>query len=357
MASLFLQANLGLAFVQVLFGIGSVVGELGLPATNPVLFALIREAISGPALCLIALSYLRYKSIAMPQLNYSRYIMCGFAIFLNQFCATTGVKVAGGVAMAAWQPTQPIFSLVLGILLGYERFTIPKAAGILIAFLGVAFMVLFDAESSDKTTNELVVGNLMFFLNCLGSSCYVIASKPLLRAQNPPIVVVGFSYTIASVFMTIACVIVTFVPALLKIVCPPDEGSDPSCGTGWSIPKKSILPLAYWIVFSSIICFGLITWANRYVNASLVSVYTVIQPVSAALLAIVIIATTDSPHYNLKGPKLGLLGVIGICIGLSMVVWDAMREQKRKQLAEEQEGERTESHHVVLLPPKSMDGR
>ncbi len=44
----------------------------------------------GPALCLIALSYLRYKSIAMPQLNYSRYIMCGFAIFLNQFCATTG---------------------------------------------------------------------------------------------------------------------------------------------------------------------------------------------------------------------------------------------------------------------------
>ena len=46
--------HLAIIAAQVAFGGGSVIGALGMPETNPVLFALIREGIAGPLLCLVA---------------------------------------------------------------------------------------------------------------------------------------------------------------------------------------------------------------------------------------------------------------------------------------------------------------
>jgi hypothetical protein len=43
----YMWANIALAAAQVAFGIGSVIGDLGLPNTNPVLFGLVREGIAG----------------------------------------------------------------------------------------------------------------------------------------------------------------------------------------------------------------------------------------------------------------------------------------------------------------------
>lgn len=51
--SLFI-VHLAIIAAQVAFGGGSVIGALGMPETNPVLFALIREGIAGPLLCLVA---------------------------------------------------------------------------------------------------------------------------------------------------------------------------------------------------------------------------------------------------------------------------------------------------------------
>ena len=49
-----LLVHLAIISAQVAFGGGSVIGSLGMPETNPVLFALIREGIAGPLLCIIA---------------------------------------------------------------------------------------------------------------------------------------------------------------------------------------------------------------------------------------------------------------------------------------------------------------
>jgi len=333
--SMYMWANFALAAAQVAFGIGSVIGDLGLPNTNPVLFGLVREGIAGPLLCLLAMwSAYRDKAdrILPTWAHVPRFLVCGLAIFTNQFCAITGIKLAGGVTMAVWQPTQPIFSLVLAILLKYERGSFLKIAGIIVSFLGVLFMVLYDAEGNDKSIGEVVAGNMMFFFNCLGSSMYVVASKPLLKTF-PPISVTGFSYIIASVFMAIACVIVNSSQALLTFVCPPEDDSDEkdSCGDGWHIPAGAMWALAYWILMTSIFAYCMITWANQHADASLVSAYTVLQPVTAAVAACIVIATTEPPHYDLHGAGIADLGAIGIFIGLSMVIYDSRKERRRIQ--------------------------
>jgi len=49
------KVTLALITVQVIFGGGAVVGKLGLPSFNPMLFAFIREACAGPILLVIAM--------------------------------------------------------------------------------------------------------------------------------------------------------------------------------------------------------------------------------------------------------------------------------------------------------------
>ena len=105
--------------VQVIFGIGAVVGKLGLPKTNPVLFAFVREASAGPILVLLAWYFER----TLPRANKAsfRFFATGLALFANQFCFIVGEKLANAVVGSAWQPTQPIFTAAISIAIGYER--------------------------------------------------------------------------------------------------------------------------------------------------------------------------------------------------------------------------------------------
>eukprot|EP00301_Raphidiophrys_heterophryoidea_P011364 c1738_g1_i1.p1 GENE.c1738_g1_i1~~c1738_g1_i1.p1 ORF type:complete len:419 (+),score=98.14 c1738_g1_i1:44-1258(+) len=329
----YLLANVALAAAQISFGISTVIGELGLPAVNPVLFGFVREGIAGPMLVAMALFSTRNsKYPAVPRrVDVPRYALCGAALFVNQFCAITGIKLAGAVAQSVWQPTQPIMSLILALLIGYEKFSLLKVLGILFAFASVTFMVLFDAEDSKAhSTGAAVSGNILFFTNCMGAATYVVASKPLLRNYTS-LTVTGFSYMFASVMMGIACVIVNSSDVLLRFVCPPSDDDksanrNDSCGNGWSIPVGAVGALVYWILMTSIFSYCLITWGNKYADASLVSAYSVLQPVSTAVTTFILIAVTGPPHFNLHGPNLGDLGVVGIFLGLSLVIFDAKRK-------------------------------
>lgn len=47
-------------------------------------------------------------------------------------------RVCGQAAM--WQPTQPIFTATIALLIGWERFSVLKLLGILVATAGAMFM-------------------------------------------------------------------------------------------------------------------------------------------------------------------------------------------------------------------------
>ena len=108
----------------------------------------------------------------MDKADLPKFAMAGFWLFANQvralphthppltsavpvqFGFIVGEKLANAVIGSAWQPTQPIFSTTIAILLGWEVATLPKVAGILVAFGGAAFMVFYGQvrwEGSRRT--------------------------------------------------------------------------------------------------------------------------------------------------------------------------------------------------------------
>ena len=208
-----------LVLVQVIFGIGSVVGKLGVSKFNPVLFALIREVCAGPLLVVMAL-FTEGCLIKFCRRSSWRFVAGGVFLFANQLCFIVGEKLSSAVIGSAWQPSQAIFTVILTIILCMEKPTVLKIVGILVACGGAVFMVMWGATvTTDGDVND-VLGNILFAVNCLGTSLYVIVTKPLLK-QYPPLSVTGFCYICASIFMAIAAVAINLTPSAIQLICPP----------------------------------------------------------------------------------------------------------------------------------------
>lgn len=312
----------------MMFGRGAIVGKLGVANFNPILFAMIRECVAGPLLLMIAFYREGFAPIARRDVGW--FILSGMCLFCNQLGFIVGEKLSSAVIGSAWQPTQPIFSCVIAIMLGWERPTLYKLAGITICFLGAAFMVttsatefgVINVSTGDSAFAGMVggwwrgsvagsgwhtpttqldpphptpprlaqpsttppplhlistpphVGNVLFFFNCLGTSMYVIVSRRLLKTYRP-MTVTGWSYITASVQMCVVGLLINTSPGGVEFVCPSEDDEDdgPSC-SAWDVPVSAVLPLAYWVAFNSIGAYLLMTWANCYADPSNVLGYT-----------------------------------------------------------------------------------
>eukprot|EP00756_Hemistasia_phaeocysticola_P052131 Hpha_TRINITY_DN27333_c0_g1::TRINITY_DN27333_c0_g1_i1::g.535::m.535 len=333
-----LLVHAALIITQLSFGGGSVVGKFGVHGTNPIVFALIREGIAGPLLC-IAATALHAERPALCDIP--RLLACGVCVFGNQLCFIVGVKLADSITGSVWQPSQPIFTCALAVLLGYEHAQWRTLLGLLFAISGAVFMVLYGAETEGGTYQ--IFGHLLFFFNCLGTSGYVVFSKPFfshvptqgkrctsIAERKPgsrmykPLSVTGWCYIVGSVLMFITTLVFNAGQDLLHFVChDKDSAVEQECvDDPWRVPGSMWWCLAYWILGNSITAYGAMTWANKYAQASTVSAYTVLQPVTSAVISYIVVAVKGvewADNYSLEKPGIKDLGIIPIMLGLGVL--------------------------------------
>jgi len=317
---------------QLCFGVGSIVGKFGISGTNPVLFALIREGLAGPILCLCA--FWMTKTILPRKEDLLRLILCGLCIFINQFGYIVGLKLSDPVSAAAWQPSQPIWTVLIVCLIGMEDWSVRKVLGVVLSVAGAVFMVVYGSSAQGNSGWE---GHIFFFFNCMGTSLYVILSKPLCRSGTYKAVsITAWSYIVASLTMLPTVLIFNAIPTLTNFICTDkDPAVQQTCVEGkWDVPASMIWPLAYWILFNSILAYFLMTWGNQFAPASAVSGYTVLQPFTSEALCALLIAVAGSSwadKYNLEKPGLQFLGAIAIVLGLAVLLSE--RAVQREDLA------------------------
>uniref|UniRef100_A0A7S2XFP5 EamA domain-containing protein n=1 Tax=Lotharella oceanica TaxID=641309 RepID=A0A7S2XFP5_9EUKA len=313
------KVHLALLSAQIMFGAGSVVGKLGTHRANPVLFALVRDGMAGPILCLLAYA----KDRALPQMKHLWWFtVTGAFIFLSQVCFIVGLKLSNAVIGSAWQPSQSIMVTAIAIAIGRERATFFKISGILLAFGGALFIVLYGADF-EAGSSELS-GNILYFINCLGTALYIICSKPMFSVY-PSMSITAWSYISAAIMIVITALVVNTVPEMYNFLC-----DDCPAGSQWHVPPNAWYALIYWILFTSVACYILLTWANQHADASMVLAYTPVQPATSALLSFVIIQTGLSSE--LQEPGYNALGIIGIFLGLALVIHDSRRAQQPQGL-------------------------
>ena len=267
-----------LILANAIFGLGSIIGALGLPATNPLAFTFVREIVAG--FLLLTLSSVvgqRQKTrdhgddddelvkkdnyYLVPQrAHVLSFMLLGFFLFVNQAAYIMGIELGGPVTGSVWQPSAPIFTAAISMASGMEDWSARRLVGVLVAFLGCAAMILLSDRANDTThggTAAFLLGNLMFFLNCFSTACYILFSKQLL-CLYPSLTVTAWSYNLASPLMFLAALASSQLPAFEALICP-------ACGSQgtFTIPRAALPALSYYIVAMSVGSWGLILWSNQ----------------------------------------------------------------------------------------------
>ncbi|GAB5356966.1 hypothetical protein AAMO2058_000333500 [Amorphochlora amoebiformis] len=303
------------------FGMGSVIVGLALGNISPMLFSTLRSGLTGFVFLLLSGFHLKGVSKGLV-----RILGLGMAMFCAQAFYTIALKSSSAVMAAIWQPTQPIFTLVIATALGMEKPSSMKVLGILIAFAGCAYIVIAKPKSeisSDNGSPDIPWWvNLLFIIACIGSSCMTLSMKSL--TNIPTFVANGTAAWVCCGFLVATTLTLHSYPDTHQLLCPGN-----SCGNGWKIPDGFAYVLAFVVIVMTVTPYYLNSIAAKHIDGSLISAYTAVQPVIAALTSVAV--KTLYPDTNLELPHVSaLFGVGGIFLGLAIVVSAAKSPESQR---------------------------
>lgn len=254
--------HLALIAVQAMFGTWFIVGKVVLRTISSNSLTAFR--VGGAALVLTVLQRNLSPLRSMPRKDLGWLILCSIlGVGMNQMLFVKGLSLTTAIDAVLITATIPAFTLVVSIMLGYDRVSWKRSLGIILAAGGVIFLVdPLRADFSARTT----IGNLLIVTNSLGYAFYMVLSKDLFKRYG-------------------ALNVITWVFLISSIIVVP-VGIFGSNGDHLNnVPTAVWLRIAYIIVAPTAGAYYLNAWALTRVSPSTVATYIYLQPLIAFGLA------------------------------------------------------------------------
>ena len=100
-------------------------------------------------------------------------------------------------------------------------------------------------------------------------------------------------------YVSIAFLLLAVVLVLPAISWSPYAGRCVTTWVCWGVSPTEALVLGYFVVVFSVLLYSALNWANKHVPPSTVFIYTVVQPVSAAVISAAIVGCGCVVHLAL----------------------------------------------------------
>jgi drug/metabolite transporter (DMT)-like permease len=262
--------HVALVSVQLIFGTWPILGKLALrvlPSTG-----LVAVRVTGAALAFLMLLRLRGRLSIPCRGDLARFALYSLlGVVLNQFLYVKGLLLSTVVNATLLTTSIPIFTLLVGAALGYERLTRRAVFGTLLAASGVVLLVdPFRASLSNKT----LLGNLLLLSNMIAYGAYIAVSRDVFRRYG-------------------ALTAMTWVFALGSFVALPVGGYYLAQVNPQTIGWEVWLAVAYIVIVPTVGAYYLNAWALERVTPSTVAVYIYLQPLIAFALAPVFLGAAE----------------------------------------------------------------
>lgn len=294
-----------LVLVQIFFASFSTAAKIALREIPAVGLAAVRVTVAALVFSLVWAITGRERVKAKDTLRCVVYAFFGIAA--NQLLFIAGLARTSATSAVVLGASIPVFTVGVALVMGRERATLLKLAGLALALAGALIQTGAGHFSGGGTA---LTGNLMILLNSLSYGVYLVESRGIL-ARLRPLTVVTLTFVFGAVMIDLFAIgggalgLVAFDPAgLLRIP---------------SLRGETLAALAYVIACPTIGAYLLNTIALRTVPASLVAIYIYLQPILGALLAASILGERPGPATA--------LAAAAIFAGIWLVNWDVRRRR------------------------------
>src|SRR6185369_6047050 len=250
--------HLALIGVQILFGTWPILGKIALRSMSTTNLMLCR--LIGAAIVFAVIQRSLRPLWLMPKRDLLWLTLCSIVgVVGNQFIYLRGLSLTTVINTTLLSTTIPVFTLFVSILLGHDRLSLRRLAGISLAAGGVIYLVNpARADVSAHTT----LGNLMVACSSLLYAVYIVISKDLFERYGA-LNVITWIFVVGSI-ITIPAGLYFFSSAQLQ-----------------ALPMTVWLTILFIVLFPTVVAYYLNAWALTRVTPSTVAIYIYMQPLFA----------------------------------------------------------------------------
>jgi drug/metabolite transporter (DMT)-like permease len=254
--------HLALFAVQLIFGSWPIAAKIALralPSTGLVAFR-----VCGAAIAFLFLQSAVGRVAIRDKRDYARIFLYSLlGVILNQLLFVKGLSMTTVIDATLLGTTIPVFALLISVVLGYDSFSLRKVLGVMLAALGVVYLV---NPARASFSGEATLGNFLIVLNSLCYGAYIAISKDMFKRYG-------------------ALTVITWVFVFGGLLTAPIGALTTSRETVLSAGMSVWLAVVYIILVPTVGAYYLNAWALARVAPSTVAVYIYLQPLIAFMLA------------------------------------------------------------------------
>jgi len=283
-----------LLIVALCFGSNYVVAKFAFREVSPLVLVVVRAWGTAAILGLVLLFRGRRSTDApFTRREYGElFVYSILGVSLNQICFLEGLSRSSATNASIMLVAVPVLTLAFAILLKREQATPLRIAGIAAGLAGALLLIV--PRGGVNLSASAVTGNLLLLTGSIAYSMYLVLTRPILSRHDPIRVV-------TVIFVMAGLTTLPFgLPGVRELV---NNGLSPS---GYA-------SVTFVVIGATVIPYLLNSWALARVQASIVAVYILIQPIVAGTTGRIFLGEHFAPGVAVAAAL--------IVSGVAMAVW------------------------------------
>lgn len=284
---------LALLLAHTIWGINFVVAKVTLQEIPPMSLALLRFAFAS--FLLAPFFFAETKKVKIDKVDLPKLIAIGILIItLNIAFFFEGIKRTTAINASVLTLIIPGLSVLFGWWFLKEKIYLVNLAGIGLGLIGAIVILGLPQIFTGGISLPLLTGNLLIILAAVSWVLGATFSKKILKKYSA-LVITAISFLVGTVTM--------LIPALFEYLKNP----------GWvdQVSILGILGLIFMVLLSSISAYFLFEWGLANTSLVAANLFQYIEPVIAAVLAVIILGEIISSQFITGGACIAIGAYLG----------------------------------------------
>ena len=187
-------------------------------------------------------------------------------LFIPQMTFLMAITMTSAIDTAIIGTLGPVFTMIFAFLFLREPITGKKAGGVALSFAGILFLI-FNSVHEGGAAATSPMGVVLLLVNSLSFSLYLGLFRPLISKYSV-ITFMKWSFLFS---------LIVSLPISAKGLVTTDYAA---------IPGNVLWEIGYLIFFATFVAYFLIPYGQKFIRPTLVSMYSYLQPIIAAIVSI-----------------------------------------------------------------------